>query len=465
MRGMGLFVSKRQIWRILSQGWVTWSCLSIWANFGFGLPNEIPHSLPQAILSETHPFVLDDPAPFQADDFEIEWLGQKESSVHAFIEKNSIQWTRVREVYVLPQGRVRIEAKKMSQGVVEYSGFSQPFSQEESSDRFSAAIPVALVSGEENPIKLKFYRQGKLVQRKLVIRFKPKKQNERLVLFDPSCSPFDLKVTQNQLKSSSWIFVSCRFTHLKSTDYRTSSLELYVYWDQVGQSIRMNQVPIKSTRESLWTLRLQSQPGAVSLVSEDQKQSVRLAYQIPEENHRGFLGAGIGPYAYTFTDPLNPVESIAPVATLYGAFSVGEGMRIVTFNALVLHERFSTDWGVFFMIEQNLFLDQRISLRLLLGGHVLGFFFRDSFRIDPAFPQGVELVFSDFLKRRYQLSMGAFLYPKIKGTSYNNLWLRWGPPEFFIEYNYISWTRPIQSEILYSRSHGISVGIPITGIF
>ena len=60
--------------------------------------------------------------------------------------------------------------------------------------------------------------------------------------------------------------------------------------------------------------------------------------------------------------------------------------------------------------------------------------------------------------------MGSFLYPNSNGTSYYNVWTRWGAGAF-IEFNYISWSEVIDGENALSRSYGVSVGMPFLSLF
>ena len=97
----------------------------------------------------------------------------------------------------------------------------------------------------------------------------------------------------------------------------------------------------------------------------------------------------------------------------------------------------------------------------MLGAHVLGFNNGNQFLIRPGVPQGVELVFSDAFRRGSNLSLGGFIYPEISGKEYYNIWLRWGGSRYFVELNYILWKEQVDSSSVFSRSVGVSLGLPL----
>ncbi len=419
---------------------------------------DLPPNILDPILSETHPWTLDSPFAMNADDFHLSWTTKPLADVSVQVEPDSIQWTRVRQIYVVPRGRLRVVAKGVTGGTVLVSGYTQPLSLGQDGN-WVGEIPFGLISGFKNAVRVTLQRDEQVYSGELELHYSPKKQDPERFYVDHSCSPYDFHLKSMKQRPDSWMVISCRLSHVAGESSRTSSLEVFVLWDGEGSTIQLNSIPVQSQSASLWTFRFRSEPGVFNLKSKDQE--VELTYRIPKIDHRIHLGLGVGPYAYTYESLNHSVHSVAALATLYGSLSLGEGLKLVTFDATVLHERFSSDWGMYFMIEQNRLFDERVLIRLLLGGHLIGYKYDDSFRSALSFPQGVEIVFSDFIKTQYNLSLGAFLYPRISDVSYNNIWIRWGPPSFFIEYNYISWTQPANNEVVYSRSHGISFGIPL----
>jgi hypothetical protein len=142
-----------------------------------------------------------------------------------------------------------------------------------------------------------------------------------------------------------------------------------------------------------------------------------------------------------------------------------ETVRAVAFNATAIHSSFFTDQGFYLLIEQFRVLDQRFSLNLLLGAHAIAFAREKNVYARFGAPQGVEMVYRDFISRYYNLSMGGFVYPPIQGKSYYNLWLRWGTRGLFGEINYLAWREPFGSESLTTSSVGISLGFPLAQFF
>ena len=147
--------------------------------------------------------------------------------------------------------------------------------------------------------------------------------------------------------------------------------------------------------------------------------------------------------------------------TLYGSYFITESLRLVSFGAMTLDSHLTTDLGVYINTEYLKFLDRRVVINLLLGAHAIGFSTLGQYYLRIGVPQGVEILFFDFLKKGYNLNTGFFIYPLISGVSYYNVWLRWGSGSLFGEFNYISWDQPVNDQAFHSDSAGISVGIPI----
>ena len=74
-------------------------------------------------------------------------------------------------------------------------------------------------------------------------------------------------------------------------------------------------------------------------------------------------------------------------------------------------ENFFSDFGVYMLIEQLKTLDDRLTVNLLLGAHLLMFRANDKYFVRFSAPQGVEVGFQDFLKKNYKLGIGGFFYP------------------------------------------------------
>lgn len=400
------------------------------------------------------------PTQFTEADFVLEWDSAPIAGVRFEIEKNSLQWSRVAELIVLPRARVLIETLDISSGQVAYAEFIQPLSHV-SKSRWNALVPVVLVSGSENPIEIRLMKQGKLVTGKLRIRFHPKPNSvfERIVI-DPSCSKFKVSFQSKNPSTDEWLYIGCRSVVEKGESHRSSILELYLFWDNVGSEIDFGSMKLPSSGNSLWKIRAPANESQTSLKTGAHE--LKIEYHTPDYFHLGFLGLGLGPYANTFVNGAQTNTSgIAPVLTVYGSYIFSEGVRAVAFDATTINANAYSDLGFYFNFENSRFLDRRVIVNLLIGGHAIAFQNQASTYLKFGAPQGIELTYIDFLKPGYNATAGAFIYPSISGTEYYNAWLRWGS-SIFVEFNYIEWKFPVQDNTISSRSAGFSIGFPIT---
>lgn len=413
----------------------------------------LPPSLAPLVLSDTVPFAFR-PVDFGAEDFVIEWAGTPIPGVEFRLGEESIEWVRVVDAMVLPRARLILKARGFEGGVVTNAGFSQAFVRN-AEGALGAEMPLALFSGDLNAIEVAMLRDQSEVRGRLRVRFRPKKENRGRILIDSTCSPHSVRVKTGTIPDDSWMYVGCRMVYVEGERHPAGSLEMLVFWDGVGQEIAFDGVRIASSSVSLWPLRLRHAPGLVRLGEAE------LAYSLPERVRMAAVGLGIGPYQYTFRGNGQSVDTIAPVATIYGSYFINERMRIALFNAIAVHEKYFSDMGLYLVIEQIRAIDERFSLNLLLGVHALAFRFRNNTFFRPSAPQGAEAIFRDFLVRSHNLGVGAFIHPVIFDRAYYNIWIRWGKPSFFGEFNYILWREGVQGSALYNRSVGLSVGFPI----
>ncbi len=424
---------------------------------------ELPPTLAPEVLSETVPFVFD-PGELRAQDFSIKWSGPTLEGVEVRVGEESLEWVRVKDVFVIPRGRIIVETKNAQAGRILNYGYSQAFQKE--GDLWRAEIPVVFFSGKENSVQVTLVRDGKTIMGTLGFEFQPQaKEREGQVMIDPSCSPFNVAPKDVSIKANSWIFVGCRLAYVEGDKHLTSSLEIYVIWDNVGQIIKVDGIDQAASSQNVWALRQRAYPGNVAMSADGGASKVTLTYSVAEKQHWAFLGVGVGPYSYSYFDSATAVNSYAPIMTLYGSFLFTELMRIVMFNATAFHSKFYSDLGIYLLTEQTRSFDKRLSFNLLLGLH--GIVFKDGektvFKLGG--PQGAELIFRDFLKRNHNLGLGAFIFPPIGGKAYYNVWLRWGTPSFFGELNYLAWQEAVDSHTVYSRSFGLTVGMPLARFF
>lgn len=416
----------------------------------------LPSSLAQETLSESVPAAFA-PADLDVSDFTIEWEGSPIPGVELSLMKDSIQWVRVADLLVLPRARLNVKVDASDGGRVSYADSTEPLANGE------GRIPIALLSGPEFPIEVKILRGDREVSGRAHLRFQPRSGHDS-VLLDPSCSRFalDARLVQEARDLRRWAYIGCRQQISSAGDHRTAALELYVFWDQAGKSVRIGKVETPASPASLWLLRLPSAPGKVGLQAGegDSSTSLLVRYSVPENLHLGALGLGLGPYSYHFDGLGDSVTNISPMLTLYGSYFITETVRIVAFDATMVSKFGSTDFGVYLSTENFRILDRRFSINLQLGGHALAFAVEGNTYLLPGLPQGLEFIYTDAFRPGYNLSFGAFIYPSINEKSYYNVWLRWGS-KFFAELNYIAWEEKVQNQRVYSRSLGASLGIPI----
>jgi hypothetical protein len=415
------------------------------------------------VLSKSTTLVINPPEISEAD-YQIAWNGKPMDGVEAALVPESIQWVRTQDVLVLARARLHVKVRGTATGIVRNAGASQMLDQQK--DSAHAEIPVALISGAATEITLQ--RPGETTETKgsFSLKFHSTKSAEDRVHIDASCSPYQMRADSIALTSNSWAFVGCRLVYTEGADHLIPSLEMFVYWEGVGQTLLMNGVSAPSTLPSLWQMRLRSEPGFAKLESSasSEKQTLLLSYRLRPELHLGSFGFGIGPYNYRYSTATGKenVQSAAAVLTLYGSVFFNHYMRTVLFSILPIHSKIFNDTGIYLMIEQARILDNRMSINFLLGGHGILFPYDGANYFRFSFPQGIEVVFRDLPFRRNNLMFGAFAYPFAGERSYYNIWLRWGMGPYFGEVNYIKWDEIVRSGTLVgAEMWGLSFGMPL----
>lgn len=417
----------------------------------------LPAGLPREILSEDVPLAFS-AAPFLAEDFAVEWAGEALPGVRAEIVPRTRQWVRVAEVLVLPRARLAVTADGVEDGRVTSGGASQPLVVERATGRVE--IPIALVSGDANPIHVVVRRAGRASFGRLVVRFRPRPSaGPGRVFYDPSCSRFALDSQASLPPAGQWLYVGCRQMILRAAEGEAGGLEALVYWDGAGDVVRVGGVDSAPGAAPVWLLALRSAPGRIDLEAPDAR--VTLSWRMAPRFHRAFVGLGLGPYARRYEIDGGGTETVTPLLTVYGAYFITDAVRLVLFDAASLDRHPYTDLGLYLYTESFRFLDRRVGFNLLLGAHVLAIRPRDEWLWRLSGPQGVELVFTDFGRRGWSLTAGGFLYPPVDVRAYYNLWLRYGTARAFFEVNYIEFTESVGAGALRSRSAGLSIGLPV----
>ena len=369
------------------------------------LPLPYDH-LSEKTLREPNPFSfisLNSDVNLEAEDFYVE------NMPNAKWIPGSLQWVRVGNGkdeggILVPRARLLLAAENGSEG-------GRDAGKE---------IEVALTQ-VDNPIK---------------VRFKPRSTVKTHFYFDSSCSPYNLRVNDIKLDHS-WVMVSCH---------------------------RLNNEGEKGTKQVIsTTVIFEGEQGGqlinVNLDSDHPKQtftngsdSVEISASVgPVFHHLGF-SLGVGAYS-------NRNEEKA-FATLYGSYFLNDALKIAAFGAMPIRTNPEMDLGGYLVMEEFRGVDERISLNLLLGAHLLSYVSSNGVRTNSfGGPQGVELTFRDLFIRNENFSFGGFFYPNINGQSYLNTWARYGSNQIFFELNFIEWQEP--DPYFYSKSFGVSVGFPL----
>ncbi len=433
------------------------------------------HSLPPTVATEALSETVPMPSPFYPttdigiEDFSVDWIGAPIEGARARFGEQSVEWVRVANVLVVPRARLLIEIDGAEGGLASNAGFHQPIVAE--NGRGTIELPIALLSDERNSIDLVVRRSGKELKGRLRVRFRPRMEaSEPRVLIDASCSPYKVAIDEATLRKrtgpwkSGWIYIGCRFVYVEGDRNTTSSLEFFVFWNDVGQAIEIDGVSKTTESVAVWPLRLRARPGRVQLRAPG-GDSVELTYRIPERVRYAFLGAGIGPYVYALETPGDDVRATTAVVTLYGSVFLNELIRLVVFNATPVHKTTFSDTGLYLYSEYFRTFDLRLSLNFLLGGNFRIVRANGNTELILGAPQGAEILYRDMFRRWHNATLGAFIYPLISGKSYYNVWLRWGSGALFAELNYIAWHETLGTGRFYSRSAGITVGLPLARFF
>jgi len=444
------------MWRIVLRACSLGGLLAlVLASVASAQPAGLPRSPAAEALAEPMPFTFH-VADFTTEDFTVDRT-EGDAGPVVKIESGSLQWVRGTRLLALPRAVLTVSAEGVDRGVVSYAGFNHSLHLKGAVA--SAELPVVLLSGAGLPIRVQTQTRGVQHVSVFAIRFAPRANQRGRVIFDSSCSPFGLGVRGGALPDDSFLEVSCRLVQTAHEDRSTPTLELYLLWDNAGPGVVVDGAQVAPTLESMWTYRVNTAPGEIKLAARGAE--LTLEYHVPERLHDGFVGLGLGPYYYTLKDNAVDVEGQISLLTVYAGYTLNPAARIVYFNATTLDRQGYSDNGLYFWFEQARMFDQRFSLNLLLGANVLIYRRDDAAVVRVGVPQGFELVFRDFLGVNYNLTAGAFIYPKILGRSYYNAWLRWGTPALFGEINFIDWREPHADAPSQSRSIGLTFGTTV----
>lgn len=416
-------------------------------------------SLTEEVLSESVPTAFS-PGSVDIQDYALEWAGPSIPGIRSNLVKGSLQWVRVQDVLVIPRARLALDLEDIDSGQISNSGFTEMI--EVRSRQGHVEIPVALISGSKNSIWVKVKKNGTLFEGELRLRFRakqPRSLSDSQIYVDPSCSAFAVEPESIGRSGEDWAYVGCRLVRVNDQEGQTSSLEVFVFWDHVGQVIRIGGIDAPAPTTSVWPFRLTSSSDPVLL--EGKYRQILLHFNVAKRLYNTQLNWGFGPYSYSFRGNGENLTSILPLIALDGTYFISEPLQVVAFGSTAGDSHHYTDLGFYFRIQNQRILDNRVGLHLLLGLHAVGFSSQGQFYPVISFPQGVEFLFYDAFTRNQNLGFGAFIYPLIAGNAYYDIWLKWGN-RIFLKAHYYLWQAQSESVQFTTTGIGISVGFPLT---
>ena len=372
------------------------------------------------------------------------------ADIHLEWVEETLEWIRVRDVLLLPRVRLRVKLDSGLPAVSRYQDYVQPLEVGKTNEM----VVALLTSGDNQLVIEQPSAGGKLIRYTLKLEYVGQQSQ---VWVDPSCSRFlvegSLKALQSNPKTG-WAYVGCRLVQEQAWASPPVLLEIYVLWDGVGEKLD----GFGPAQESVWVLRVRSQPGHVTMPS--MSASMDLSYRVPPTQTQASFSMGVGPYSYKFKGLGYDVAKYVALPTFYAAYFLNENAYLVAFSALVLDRPGFTDTGVYLRQETARIFDKRLKVNVLLGMHVIAMSTHGQLNYLPSAPQGVEFIYADAGLRRANFALGAFIYPQIGDKSYYNVWVRWGK-RTFLEFNYLSLEEKINGASLQSSSVGLTLGFPI----
>lgn len=298
------------------------------------------------------------------------------------------------------------------------------------------------------------------VDNPLKIKFKPRAELKTRYYFDSSCSPFHLKINDAKLEHS-WVMVTCHRINNATAGLADKPVVLVtVLWEnEVNGTLTQINLDSDHPKQKFGTgaAGVGSAPVGIALKTSpttgaSTADSFELEASIAPKFHHLGLSMGVGPYSSR--------NVVKPFVTVYGSYFFNDALKIASFAALPIRPSPEIDWGGYLVMEQFRGVDERISLNLLLGAHLLSYVSSTGERTNSVSgPQGIELIFRDLFCKNMNFMFGGFFYPKINERSYLNAWVRYGTNQIFAELNFIEWQEP--NPYFYSKSFGLSIGFPL----
>jgi hypothetical protein len=295
-----------------------------------------------------------------------------------------------------------------------------------------AEIPIALLTGAYNPIRVSIVRDGVTLSGTALLEHQS--TGAPLIARDTSCSRHWLTWTATGDFDSDWVFLGCREGQVRGEGGRTPSLEVYALWDG-PTGLTSAGVTAGPTLTNTWTYRLRHAPGTLTL-RDEQGDALALSYRLRKRSHNGVMGVTLGPaMAPTSKGALSAGAFLRPHVIL----KVDERSRAVFFDALFFNEDgWINDIGGYYGSPLFSLADDRIRISTLLGAHLQTYVVEDKTVVRYSFPQGIDVHIPDVVLPSWWLRAGGFIQPRVGQSVYYQAYVRYGPMSY-VEFNYTSW--------------------------
>jgi hypothetical protein len=427
--------------------------------------NLIDESLSDSLPLAFMPFAL------RTEDFKVEVDNPEilKAKVEISLVANSVQWSRVEDMFVLPRSLLQVKTPVGVTGILRANVAVTPLLLKEDGSYWAQTL-VSLVQTPLSELMLEINDHGRLIRSKM--RLVPVKSGiPGPIVFDVSCSRRPLEVTESHIPSGQWVYIACRPLEVAKEGSLAQTQEFYILWSGKSSPLVVNGQSLTSLNsEGLGLWEVMAPPGATTWnIRHDLQGSegFNLKSFASEEIHHGVFAVGLGPYNMYFNGGGQSYNGISELTSLYGSYLLSEFSRVIYFAEVAATPQLFSDYGLYIEFESSRILDRRLSFNLLLGIHGAAFFASSNYtgtnlsyngHVDG--PQGFELVYTDPHLPMQSISTGAFIEPSINVNSYYNVWLRWSFAKYFVEINYINWVQNLD-QLYQSSATGITVGTPI----
>jgi hypothetical protein len=341
---------------------------------------------------------------------------------------DSIQWVRVNRL-TLPRVKIRVSSPYEKEGSL--SGFGHSYTLEKK----GLYLEIPAVSHADAAYEWTIPGVG-------TGKFWVKITRGFSKSIDSNCQ--SIRLEHGKLPETGFLSIGCTRVLTRSSQGTVPFYEVEVVssLDESGRSYRSTQLNAFNPSLEVGDLKIQS--------------------TVPNRFRFFSVGAGIGPYLYSVSESGLTERNWIPIPTLYASYFLRDSLRIVSFGSVAPHRKGNADIGLYSWIEQFRGIDDHLSVILLIGARSLVFRTDGVLHTRFTIPQGLELIWREFLIPRYSLHVGGFLYPKNDGRSYTNTWIRFGKSSVFGEVNYIHWRENLSNDrSVDNKSVGLSIGFPL----